>query len=127
MADSPGEERTLRSDSDAHHVDVQQAEYVFNQLSRALSQRSDRDPALKCADVEKAGEDQHTRFDLREYLSSSNDQTQAAGISHKHVGVTWDDLQVAGFGGAGHKVSPLSASILRRKLTCDRQRGLHCM
>ena len=140
MTESPGDDRTLRGDAtplpaaDAHHVNVIEATAQFNELQRVLSVRSqqadsesERTRSINGKDPEKGGSDDQETFDLREYLSSSNDQTQAAGISHKHVGVTWDDLQVAGFGGAGHKVSPLSASTLGRKLTCDRQRGLHCM
>ncbi|THG96948.1 hypothetical protein EW026_g4983 [Hermanssonia centrifuga] len=100
MADTPGDERTLRSD-DAHHVDVQQAEAIFNELSRALSHRSEQgqdklrkesySPSEK--DVEQ-GSGNEVRFDLREYLQSSNDASQSAGIKHKHVGVTWEDVQV---------------------------------
>ncbi|KAI6015643.1 pleiotropic drug resistance ABC transporter [Pisolithus marmoratus] len=37
-------------------------------------------------------------FDLREYLTSSNDANQAAGIRHKHVGVTWEDWNAFGVG-----------------------------
>lgn len=94
------EERTLHEDEGAHHVDIQQAEYVFNQLSRSLSQRSQPE---KPGDVEKS-EDAEGRFDLREYLQSSNDANQSAGIKHKHVGVTWEDLQVEIIGGGDFKV-----------------------
>ncbi|OBZ78638.1 Brefeldin A resistance protein [Grifola frondosa] len=41
---------------------------------------------------------------LREYLTSSNSASERAGLLHKHVGVTWENLQVDVFGGANHKV-----------------------
>lgn len=100
-----------------HHVDVVEAEERFNELSRQLSrqlslqsQRTRAEPEgdlKKEKDLEKgssADDEQEARFDLREYLSSSNDANQAAGIKHKHVGVTWEDLQVEVAGGVGHKV-----------------------
>lgn len=109
MADTPGDDRTLRSEE--HHVDVQEAENVFNELSRALSRRSDHDRDLKGTvtnssgnDVEKAALEEEESFDLREYLTSSNDANQSAGIKHKHVGVTWEDLQVEVPGGGDYKV-----------------------
>lgn len=117
MADTPGDERTLRADdSEEHHVDVHQAEELFNELSRALSKRSNEDyakshaengstPGLQEKDVEKASTEDELRFDLREYLQSSNDANQAAGIKHKHVGVTWENLQVEVVGNEDQKVS----------------------
>ena len=54
-------------------------------------------------DIEK-GADVNEPFDLREYLSSSNDANEAAGIKHKHVGVTWEDLEVEVVGSADMKV-----------------------
>lgn len=113
MSDTPADERTLRSDDpSAHHVDVQEAENVFNQLSRALSRRADHERDLKGTDsrssadrdAEKGQLDDEDRFDLREYLTSSNDAHQRAGIKHKHVGVTWQDLQVEVPGGGDFKV-----------------------
>jgi len=66
-----------------HHVDVQQAEAVFNDLARQLSRRSESTASTAAGrDLEKAG-DAVARFDLREYLSSSNDANQQAGINHK--------------------------------------------
>ncbi|KAF7797165.1 hypothetical protein EIP86_008357 [Pleurotus ostreatoroseus] len=111
MADTPGDDRTLRQDEvDSHHVDVQEAEELFNELSRALSRRSNPDNEKVNAnastysasdqgkDLEKGGQEE--RFDLREYLQSSNDANQSAGIKHKHVGVSWEDLEVQVFGKA---------------------------
>lgn len=100
-------------DQDASSVDVQQAEETFNELSRQLSARSQTaipdtknpSPTSTVAghDVEKAEHSQEP-FDLREYLTSSNDANQQAGIKHKHVGVTWEDLEVKVMGGVDHKV-----------------------
>lgn len=110
MSDFPGDEGIL---GDAHHVNVQQAEDIFSELSRQLSGRSVRDdlnrPSSsrsvdKHEDLEKLGADTEERFDLREYLQSSNDAYQSAGIKHKHVGVTWEDLTVEVIGGADSKV-----------------------
>lgn len=115
MADTPGDDRTLSgSIGRGRHngIDVAEAEAEFNQLSRALSRRSvaqsqsDNEKDFKeHRDVEKGAEGAEEPFDLRAYLSSSNDARQEAGIQHKHVGVTWEKLQVDVFGGAGHKVS----------------------
>ena len=116
MPDSPGGQGVLRADdADAHHVDVQRAEDIFNELPRQLSKRSSDDlnrtrtvsPAYQSKDLEKLGVDGEERFDLREYLQSSNDAHQSAGIKHKHVGVTWENLQVEVVGGGDHKVRPV--------------------
>ena len=65
-----------------HHVDVQQAEAAFQALARQLSSQSQSIGSTAAGqDLEKADED--ARFDLREYLSSSNDANQRAGIKHK--------------------------------------------
>jgi ATP-binding cassette, subfamily G (WHITE), member 2, SNQ2 len=86
-----------------HHVDVAEAEATFNELSRQLSRQSRKQSTIRGStsddgknipkDVEKAEPEE--RFDLREYLTSSNDANQQAGIQHKHVGVVWEDLQVS--------------------------------
>ncbi|CCM03667.1 uncharacterized protein FIBRA_05811 [Fibroporia radiculosa] len=109
MAESPEDDQTLASaEYDAHHVDIVQAEAAFNQLSRALSRRSlashadEKSEKQHFQDIEQAPSEE--AFDLREYLSSSNDAMQSAGIKHKHVGVTWDNLRVDVFGGTGHKI-----------------------
>jgi hypothetical protein len=76
-------------DPDAHHVDIAQAEQEFNELSRQLTIRSEvvqslTDSTATAHDVEKgAALEQQERFDLREYLTSSNDANQEAGIKHK--------------------------------------------
>lgn len=107
MSETP----TLHSGSgepSEHHVDVVEAEARFNELSRQLTLRSQGSPSETEADfkkdIEKGEAERETGFDLREYLSSSNDANQAAGIKHKHVGVTWEDLEVEVAGGIGFKV-----------------------
>ncbi|KAI0673630.1 ABC-2 type transporter-domain-containing protein [Trametes maxima] len=50
------------------------------------------------------GEKREQGFDLRAYLTSSHEANERAGIAHKHVGVTWENLEVEGIGGAGHKL-----------------------
>ena len=117
MVDTPGDDRTLSgSIGRGRHngIDVAEAEAEFNQLSRALSRRSvtqsqseNEKDFKEHRDVEKGAEAEGAEepFDLRAYLSSSNDARQQAGIQHKHVGVTWEKLQVNVFGGAGHRVS----------------------
>lgn len=106
MAETPGDDRTLydartaEGEIEAHHVDVRQAEDAFNELSKTLSRRKHDSTSSDDTDPEKGEEP----FDLRDYLQSSNDARQSAGIKHKHVGVTWEDLQVQGAGGIGSKV-----------------------
>ncbi|KAH7930451.1 hypothetical protein BV22DRAFT_1028421 [Leucogyrophana mollusca] len=114
-------EQSLRRRSHASHVDIAQAETTFNELSRQLSRRSQTAypsgsgsiaSTARGQDLEKGKElDEDEPFDLREYLTSSNDANQAAGIKHKHVGVTWEDLEVKVMGGADHKVSLAHAVI----------------
>ena len=123
MIDTPPSDTTTLNG--ANRVDVQQAEAEFTQLRRVLSSSNSDDlvraqpPTLQSEylahDLEKVSGDVATeeRFDLREYLTSSNDASQAAGIKHKHVGVTWDDLEVIGIGGEDNKVSSPSCSGVR--------------
>jgi hypothetical protein len=58
-------------------------------------------------DIEKGlpnSDDPFDTFNLRECLMSSNEANKAAGIQPKHVGVTWEDLQVMVEGSIDHKV-----------------------
>ncbi|KAJ2936375.1 hypothetical protein H1R20_g720, partial [Candolleomyces eurysporus] len=111
MADTPGDTATLNdSDNQVHsrHVDdvVLRAEAEFEALSRQLTKHSQSGQVSKrvvSEDLEK-GDDEEEAFDLREYLTSSNDANQKAGIKHKNVGVTWKDLQVEVIGGAESKL-----------------------
>lgn len=100
-------------------IDVAQAESEFIQLERSLSRYQHERPASAPNDIEKGGDEKPgEQFDLREYLSSSNDANQQAGIKHKHVGVTWEDLEVRGVGGEGNKVCPLLLATFSRVEYC---------
>ncbi|KAG6820654.1 hypothetical protein H0H93_013505 [Arthromyces matolae] len=126
MADTPVDNATLNEGSftPPHHVDVTNAEEQFNALARQLSIRSQEirnirsDLSEKTVgsddDLEKAEPkgDATEPFDLREYLTSSNDANQVAGIKHKHVGVTWEDLKVDVIGGLNHKTKMPTRTIL---------------
>lgn len=96
------------AESPSHPVDIARAEALFVELSRQLTNSSivvsQQSPTETTGDLEKGSADADKPFDLREYLTSSNDANQQAGIKHKHVGVTWEDLQVDVFGGANSKV-----------------------
>ena len=93
-----------------NHLVVAQAETDFDHLQQSLStpkvdnnKTTFRQPGS--IDLEKGRDRAHQdTFDLREYLTSSNDANSAAGIKHKHVGVTWEDLEVSGIGGEDNKV-----------------------
>ncbi|KAK2460203.1 hypothetical protein APHAL10511_007794 [Amanita phalloides] len=103
-------------------VDIARAEEEFYALSRQLTARGEAEEekasqltfsARAGNDVEKANHEPDV-FDLREYLASSNDANQRAGIRHKHVGVTWEDLQVKVPGGIDAKfyVGTLSGAVM---------------
>lgn len=112
MAETPGDVRTFNDDakdttdhrsirSQVDNIDTAEAEEQFYTLSRQLTVLSEEE--IKGKDLEKGDETPET-FDLREYLTSSNDANQRAGIKHKHVGVTWDNMQVQVPGGMGSKI-----------------------
>jgi|SRR6266850_1546952 len=116
----------------ASSVNIEQAENAFHELSRQLSQGTfvdDREQGAATAkDIEKGVSDSERPFDLREYLTSSNDANERAGIKHKHVGVTWEDFHVDVFGGSNFKVGwkriiGLSSLLIRRigiySFTCE--------
>ena len=95
------------------HFDVEKAEDTYNELARQLSRQSahldrskqtSRTASVYNGDLEK-GDEAEKPFGLRDYLTSSNDANQAAGIKHKHVGVTWEDLHVGIIGEADQKAS----------------------
>jgi ATP-binding cassette, subfamily G (WHITE), member 2, SNQ2 len=101
-------------------VNIEKAESSFNELSRQLTQGTvvdddrehvDEDSRVptstsirKTTDLEKGAGDLEQPFDLREYLSSSNDANERAGIKHKHVGVVWENFHVDVLGGSDFKV-----------------------
>lgn len=116
-----GDHRAL---STVGSVNIEEAKNSFHELSRQLTQGTvvdDKQDATEgphtrtsgdvrtAKDLEKALFDVEQHFDLREYLSSSNDANERAGIKHKHVGVIWEDLHVDVLGGFNFKVG-LSAS-----------------
>lgn len=94
-----------------HNVDIAQAEATFDELSRRLSMPpqaaydigTGSDSLSGIEDLEQ-GDKNDEVFNLRDYLTSSNDANEQAGIKHKHVGVTWEDLQVTAIGGVDSKV-----------------------
>ncbi|KAG6831973.1 hypothetical protein H0H87_003308 [Tephrocybe sp. NHM501043] len=125
MAETPADNVTLNggTSTPAQNVDVVDAKEQFDALARQLSIRSQeaqRKPSnlsektvtSSSDDLEKAelNDDAPGPFDLREYLTSSNDANQAAElclclrILLQHVGVTWEDLQVNVVGGLDHKL-----------------------
>ena len=137
LRDNSSEGAGLVAQNETQHdrdaVNVAEAEREFNTLARQLTMPSHRSRsrsrsrvgALKRRwrkrksasdrDVEKFGEkdgddsDSDEPFDLRAYLTSSNDKHQAAGIKHKHVGVVWQDLEVNVYGGMDFKVRESNA------------------
>lgn len=92
MADTP-DAMTLydeqRTDRDEGHVNISSAQREFKELSRQLSRQSQRKNSTRTAsvdsdhDVEKGAIEEPDTFDLRDYLTSSNDANQQAGIQHK--------------------------------------------
>ena len=107
------EHRHEITESGLGHVNIDEAEAAFNDLSRQLSNASQNthetahtetlDSTANVKDLEKGVDE---TFDLRDYLTSSNDAHERAGIKHKHVGVTWEDLRVDVMGGMHSKVEP---------------------
>jgi hypothetical protein len=94
MADTPVDAATLYDEKQdsrpgSSGIDVVRAENEFHALSRSLSKQSEAhrrrlsSTTVASHDVEKANKDEAEQFDLREYLSSSNDANQQAGIKHK--------------------------------------------
>lgn len=103
MADTPVDAATLYDEKlqdsrpGSSGIDIVRAENEFHTLSRSLSKQSEvhkrnlSSTTVASHDVEKANKDEPERFDLHEYLSSSNDANQQAGIKHKvcsHVVMT---------------------------------------
>jgi ATP-binding cassette, subfamily G (WHITE), member 2, SNQ2 len=79
---------TSLNDVNSLHIDVRRAEEEFNTLSRQLSNRSAnsiRKSIDSSHDPEKGLDADEEYFNLREYLTSSNDANQKAGIRHKVI------------------------------------------
>lgn len=93
MADRGHSENRLSPDPtsvnevNSSHVDVRRAEEEFNTLSRQLSNRSANTIRKSDSfhDPEKGLDADEEYFNLREYLTSSNDANQKAGIKHKVI------------------------------------------
>jgi hypothetical protein len=92
--------RTLNNE---HTIDVVEARAEFSQLERSLSRYQHSTVSKSPTDPEKGDDSAEQPFNLREYLASSNDANHVAGINHKHVSVTWEDLEVIGAGGVNMK------------------------
>lgn len=93
------------------HVDVKAAKDAFfalevtaaNSYEGSESSQNEKEKGRNTKDdnIEKGDPD---RFDLKDYLHSSNSANEEAGIAHKHVGVTWQQLGVVVPGGSEQKV-----------------------
>lgn len=84
----PWPDSTSVNEVNSSHINVRRAEEEFNTLSRQLSNRSAntiRKSTVSSHDPEKGLEEDEEIFNLREYLTSSNDANQKAGIKHKVI------------------------------------------
>jgi hypothetical protein len=99
-----------------HLLFIEKGENSFNELSRQLTlttEHGDEDSRVPTAvgkrttwDLKKGEVDLEQPFDLRKYLTLSNDMNERAGIKHKHVGVVWEDFHVDILGDSDFKVQP---------------------
>jgi ATP-binding cassette subfamily G (WHITE) protein 2 (SNQ2) len=100
---------TFRSIDDGH-VDIRQAEAVFEELNKELNEALHRSQTNERArDLEKgsfAGSDNGSQesFDLETTLRGDRTAAEGAGIKLKEVGVLWKDLTVRGRGGTRNYV-----------------------
>jgi hypothetical protein len=76
-------------------------------------------------DVEKGPLDNYEPLDLRYCLTVSNEANKAAGIQPKHVGVTWEDLQVVVHGDKDCKVKSFSWELDRPSYFSVRHTSRH--
>jgi hypothetical protein len=70
------------------------------QVPKALTAHSPRGCCPKRVassecDIEKGSLQDNEHFDLRDYLTAIVEANRGAGIQGKHVGVIWENLQVA--------------------------------
>jgi hypothetical protein len=83
-----GQQTVVPSRNSNEGIDVKVAESEFQSLSRKFSKQGHEKSSGASSngsttkDIEK-GEPQTDVFDLRDYLSSSNDANQQAGLKHK--------------------------------------------
>lgn len=100
-------------------VNVAEAKAAFAELEGRLSITThDPENDMSNVDPEKGGP---VRFDLREYMRSTNDASTANGISHKHVGITWSGLSVVVAGSESQKVHYIRSRCRPRSSTSDRR------
>ena len=84
----PSPDSTYVDEVESSGIDVLRAEEEFNILSRQLSNRSAntiKKSSDSFRDPEKGLDADEEYFNLREYLTSSNDANQKAGIKHKVI------------------------------------------
>ena len=100
-------------------VNVAEAKAAFAKLESRLSMtKHDSESGMSIVDPEKG---ECGRFDLREYMRSTNDANTANGISHKHVGVTWSGLSVVVAGFESQKVRYIRSHCRPHSSTIDRR------
>ncbi len=100
-------------------VNVDDAKAAFAELERRLSITAHHsESGMSIVDPEKGGPD---RFDLREYMRSTNAANTVNGISHKHVGVTWSGLSVVVAGFESQKVHYIRSRCRPRSSTVERR------
>jgi hypothetical protein len=78
---------------------------LLRQLNTHSSPGRGTDPVLSSeVDIEKGPPNNSGPFNIRDYLTSSNEAKRAVGIQPKRVGVAWENLQVVVPGSKDHKV-----------------------
>lgn len=94
------------------HVSITEANEVFNELRRELSNISSLHRTLtsnndnkttSAKDLEKQisteNDEEEEIFDLLSYMKGELEERDNNGFKRKHVGVIWDDLSIIGVGG----------------------------
>ena len=76
-------------------------------------------------DVESGPPDNYGPLDVRYCLTLSNEANKAAGIQPKHVGVTWEDLQVVVHDDKDCKVKSFSCELDRPSYFSIRHTSRH--
>jgi hypothetical protein len=100
----------------------------LRQLATHLSQRHGKEMVPSESgeeDVEKGPLDNYGPFDLQYCLTLSNEANKAAGIQPKHVGITWEDLQVVVHGAKDRKVKSFSWELDRSSYFSIRHTSRH--
>ena len=111
--------KTPSAPNEHGQVNIAEAKAAFAELeSRLSTTKHDSESGVSIVDPEKGESD---RFDLREYMLSTNDANTANGISHKHVGVTWSGLSVVVAGFESQKVRYVRSHCRPHSSTIDRR------